>query len=214
MDYRYFPDPDIPKYVRSEIEEFNDSRLSEILPRLAPEIRSEYRDLGLKEETIEVLLFGGVMREFFDEVRGNLKDPKVAATAANYITVDLQGSDTTVDFGDVPDAGKKAFAELMELVAASEITSRVAKDLLFEVLESGVSPREIAEDKGLLQKNSKEDLVPIVEEIVAANETVVADYKAGKETAIKYLVGQGMKATKGSANPLVLEEVIKELLTD
>ena len=98
----------------------------------------------------------------------------------------------------------------MSLLANSEINSRVAKDLLPEVLFESLEPRSAAEERGLMQMSSEDDLVPVVDGIINEHTEVVNDYKAGKETALKFLLGQGMKATKGSANPQTLEKLLKE----
>ena len=97
------------------------------------------------------------------------------------------------------------------MVGAGDITSRVAKNLLEEAVFKGADPRKTAEEKGLLQSSSADDLRPLAESLAAAHPTVVADYKAGKESALKFLVGQGMKETGGSANPTVLLELLTEV---
>ena len=104
------------------------------------------------------------------------------------------------------------YAELMEMVVAGTITSRVAKDLLKEVVFDGHSPKQLAEERGLLQSNSSEELLPIVEQIISEHAAVVAEYKQGKEQAMQFLIGQGMKQTRGSANPATLTELFKQTI--
>jgi aspartyl-tRNA(Asn)/glutamyl-tRNA(Gln) amidotransferase subunit B len=98
------------------------------------------------------------------------------------------------------------------MAAEAKISSRGAKDILKIMFENGGEPDRIAEEKGLLQKSDMGELEKIAEQIIIDNPKVVADYKAGKEVALMSLVGQGMKATKGSANPQVLKEVFLKLL--
>jgi aspartyl-tRNA(Asn)/glutamyl-tRNA(Gln) amidotransferase subunit B len=94
----------------------------------------------------------------------------------------------------------------------NDINSRIAKDLLPELFGSNESPRTIATNRNLLQISDSSALESVVKEIIEANPSVAAEYKAGKETAIQFFVGQGMKATRGSANPAVLLEAFKEAL--
>ena len=105
------------------------------------------------------------------------------------------------------------FIKLMEMISENKISSRGAKDLLVLMYKGDKrEPLAIAEEKGLLQKSDVGELESMVKEIIAKNPTVVADYKAGKLVALQFLVGQGMKLSKGSANPAVLKEVfLKEL---
>ena len=98
------------------------------------------------------------------------------------------------------------------MLAAKEINSRVAKDLLPELFISGVSPQELATERSLLQTSDASAFDAIVEEIIQANPAVVLEYKAGKESAIQFFVGQGMKATRGSANPTLLLESFRKAL--
>ena len=98
------------------------------------------------------------------------------------------------------------------MVAENKISSRGAKDILRIMFEEGGEPGKIAEEKGLLQKSDLGELQKVAEKIITDNPKVVADYKAGKEVALMSLVGQGMKATKGSANPQILKEVFLKLL--
>ena len=106
----------------------------------------------------------------------------------------------------------RGFANLIKMVAEAKISSRGAKDILKIMFEHGGEPAEIAEKENLLQKSDLVELEKIAEKIIAENSKVVADYKAGKEAALMSLVGQGMKVTKGSANPQVLKEVFLKLL--
>jgi aspartyl-tRNA(Asn)/glutamyl-tRNA(Gln) amidotransferase subunit B len=98
------------------------------------------------------------------------------------------------------------------MVEAGEINSRTAKDLLATVVFEGTDPEKVAEEKGLLQQNSAEALMPLVEQVLAENQAVVEDVKSGNEKAIKFLVGQGMKASKGTANPQTLEKLLQDAI--
>jgi aspartyl-tRNA(Asn)/glutamyl-tRNA(Gln) amidotransferase subunit B len=96
----------------------------------------------------------------------------------------------------------------MDLLNEGKITSRVAKDILNEVVFSHADAHEIAESRGLVQQSDMGALKVIVAQIIADNETVVREYKTGKETSIQFLIGQGMKLSRGTANPSVLKQLL------
>jgi aspartyl-tRNA(Asn)/glutamyl-tRNA(Gln) amidotransferase subunit B len=220
-DYRYFPDPDLPKMKISEIPEFNLENLKKELPILPWERRVKYEsDYGIKPEDVEIFIRPGIISGFFEDVCVDFglvaqtgKDKNLIKLASNYIISDLLGlinSSNNKDLGKLTD---KNFASLIKMVAESKISSRGAKDILKMMFENGGNPEEIANKEGLLQKSDLGELEKIAEQIIADNPKVVADYKAGKEAALMSLVGQGMKATKGSANPQILKEIFLKLLT-
>ena len=103
------------------------------------------------------------------------------------------------------------FAALMRMLSEKKITSRIAKDILTEVV-NGADPEQLVIERGLLQNDSKDSLGGIVTEVIAQNPTVAEDYRNGKEAAMQFLVGQGMKLSKGTANPTLFAEMLKEQL--
>ncbi len=207
-DYRYFPDPDIPKFYLSKM--FDMETMKKELPELPVAKRARYaKDFGLKEEHIEIYLQDKILSDYFEKVV-NGKDLVFAQTASNYIISDLLS--LTKIGGKYP--SENNFAELIEMVKNSELTSRGAKDILTRISTTlDESPRLLAETHGLLQQNNTEALVPIVQAVIDANEKLVADYKAGKEVVLQALVGMVMKETKGSANPGLTMQILKELLS-
>ena len=150
-----------------------------------------------KDTTIE-----DVIKEFGDDL-----DSKVTF-AANYIASDLVS--LLRDDGSRPKA--KNFAKLMEMIASDTISSRGAKDILAIMVKEDDDPQKIAEENGLLQQSDAGALEEVVDKIIAANEEAVNEYKAGKEASLQFLIGQGMKETKGSANPQVLKEIFEKKL--
>ncbi len=210
-DYRYFPDPDIPKFKRSEIAEFSNNRLSEISAETPENKRVFYRDIGLPDEHIEVIIADPQRDTFFRKAVDTLSKEKEVLTLGNYFTTDVLGLCESKGVS-LEDAHPLCFAKLIEMVVAGGINSRVAKDLLYETVFAGSDPEKMAKDKGLLQKTNAADLEPIVVSIIAENTSVVEDYKAGKEAALKFLIGQGMKVSKGTANPQMLEQLLKQHL--
>ena len=213
-DYRYFPDPDLPKFLLSEIPEFGKETLQKSLPELPWEKRARYKkDFGIKDEDIEVYVVDRVIGKFFEEVAIKLPHPDTVKLSSNYITSDLVGLSKSV--GTEFSLGKIAvdtFAKLMTMVVDGNLSSRGAKDILRVMFEVGGDPEVIAEEKGLKQKNDPEELKNILETIVKNNPNIVEEYKSGKESVLQFLVGQGMKETKGSANPEMLKKIILELL--
>lgn len=213
-DYRYFPDPDLPKMKISEIPEFSVENLQKELPELPWQKRERYeKDYGIKAVDVEIFTRPGIISTFFEKVCEDFSgDKNLVKLASNYIISDLLGLMKSADVDNLGKIEDKDFANLIKMVADSKISSRGAKDILKMMLEKGGNPEEIADKEGLIQKSDLGELEKIAEQIIIDNPKVVADYKAGKEVALMSLVGQGMKVTKGSANPQVLKEVFLKLL--
>lgn len=212
-DYRYFPDPDLPKLRISEWKEFNEENLKKEIPELPWEKRERYKkEFNIKDEDIEIYVRDSFLRDFFENVAEKLSTKSQYVLASNYITSDLvklTGKD--IDFGKLTNQN---FAELIKMTDKADVSSRGAKDILAIMHEKGGSPEKIAQDNNLLQKSDEGELKKIVEAIIKENNEVVAEYKAGKESALQFLIGQGMKATKGSANPQILKKLFIKFLTD
>ncbi len=206
-DYRYFPDPDLPKMKLHSA--FDLDTMKKELPELPWEKRVRFEKLGVKAADAEIFVYDKALADFFESVIEG-RDAVIAQTAANYIVSDLLGlmkKDVTLKLPDVAH-----FRELVEMVVANELTSRGAKDILALIAGESGSPKAIATEKGLLQQNDPEALKAVVMQVIAANEKIVADYKAGKEAAIQGLVGQVMKETKGAANPALALQLLKEMV--
>ncbi len=212
-DYRYFPDPDLPKLNISEIPELALSRLDEIMPEIPSEIRKRLGNLGLPRDAVDVLVADELLRIFFDQTIKLLSKPTVSSVikAANYLVSDIVGY---IEKGGqaytINDASAERFAALIGMIEGGLITSRVAKDILPEVVFESADPQILAKERGLLQTHSKDDLLPVIDEIIQDNQAVVAEYRAGKAPALQFLIGQGMKKTKGSANPETLRILLEE----
>lgn len=208
-DYRYMPDPDLPKLKISEIRDFKIELLRDELPELPWERRKRYiEELGIKKQDADIFMNNQEYRTLLEDfVIPAFKNNKERfGLAINYIASDVVGIISRIDEKIIPlDAN---FIELIEMIATNEVSSRGAKDILLILLKNGGDPREIAKKEGVLQENNEERLQVLIDEIISEHEDVVKEYKSGKEIALQFLIGQGMKKSKGSANP----ELLKELL--
>ncbi len=207
-DYRYFPDPDLPKLYISEIKDFQD--LANTIPELPSQKRARFKkDYDIKDEDIESFVQDQVLEKLFEQTIDDNQEIE-KQLVANYITSDLAGILKKDSGAKIPDI--KEFSELMKMVASGELSSRGVKDILLILATSGGSAKNIAEAKGLFQKSDKSELTTIVQKIISENSAIVEKYKAGDDKVLQFLIGQGMKETKGSANPQVLREVFIEEL--
>lgn len=208
-DYRYFPDPDLPKLKIHEA--FDLAKMKAELPELPEAKRNRYKnDFGIKDEDIEVYINDPELGVWFEEVAKILGEKTKISTASNYTTTDYLGLKKNSAEVGLPQA--KNFAELISLVAENKISSRAAKDILAMIVVSDASPLQIATEKNLLQSNDEGALKAIVEKTIAENPEVVATYKAGKENVIMSLVGKIIKESNGSANPQIIIKLLKEAL--
>ena len=214
-DYRYFPDPDLPKLKISEIAELKTETLKADMPELPSAKRERYASWDIKQEDYEMYVDAPSLGVFIEAVAEALSlDKKKIQLASNYITSDIAGQYKETGLPEKLPIEPKHFAELITMAAGSDISSRGAKDILKIMLEGSTgSPRAIAEKGGLLQQSDEGALLAIVRSIIEKNPGPVSEYKGGKESAIQFLVGQGMKETKGSANPQVLKTLLEKELS-
>lgn len=208
-DYRYFPDPDLPKLKLHEA--FDLEKMKKELPELPREKRTRYqKDFGIKDEDIEVYINDVALGTWFEQVANTLKDSAKTKSASNFVTSDflgLQKSNPEIRLPSVEN-----FSELVSMFSEGQISSRAAKDILAMIVIKNESPLKIAEEKGLLQQNDEGELKEIVEKTISENPEVVSIYKSGKENAIMSLVGKIIKESNGSANPQVVIKLLKEML--
>ena len=208
-DYRYFPEPDLPKMKLHEA--FDLEKMKNDLPELPVAKRARYKnDFGIKDEDIEMYITNPILGMFFENVSKNLEfNKEKVKIASNYLISDLQGlkNKEKFNFNNTHD-----FTELINMIFDNKISSRVAKDLLAIMVDTGGSPMKIATEKRLLQKNDEAMIKTVVEKIISENPEVVAVYKSGKENAIMSLVGKVIKESQGSANPQIVIKILKDLL--
>jgi aspartyl-tRNA(Asn)/glutamyl-tRNA(Gln) amidotransferase subunit B len=213
-DYRYFPEPDLPKMILSKDPIFSKEKIVAALPELPWNRRARYEALGLKEN--DVAYIGSTLERttFFDAVLAHIQsDTNLLLLAVNYIVSDLGGYYAKSDGVEYEHVTAESFVTLMRMVGANELSSRGAKDVLVVIAESGGNPKAIATERGLLQVSDPEALRASMREVIEANPSVVEDYRGGKESVLQFLVGQGMKVTKGAGNPSVIREILLEELS-
>jgi aspartyl-tRNA(Asn)/glutamyl-tRNA(Gln) amidotransferase subunit B len=212
-DYRYFPDPDIPKFQIDEIPDYNKATLAEILPELPADKRSKYSFLGLTDSQIETVIQDESIRDYFDSCVPMMETETGLPTAVvNYLLTDM-----VPVWAAAPSAQRLApehFVALMKQVIAKKVTSRVAKDLIIEFASNDTDVVAVATERGLLSNMTPEVLEAMVREIVAAHAGVAAEYKAGKVASLQFLLGQAMKATKGAADPGELRRLFEVVLAE
>ena len=176
------------------------------MPELPWEKRERYQRLGLKDEDIEYMVSVPYRGVFFDAVL-DLIDVSSVQLAGNYVTSDLAKNEVEGErlFGNITPA---SFARVIAMITENKISSRGAKDILAVLVARGGDADAIAHEQGLFQVSDTAELTKIVAGILQENSGVVEEFKGGKEGVLQFLVGAGMKATKGSANPGVLKEII------
>ncbi len=207
-DYRYFPDPDL---VTLHIDDAWIDRVRASIPELPDARKSRYiRDYGLSSYDAEVITASMALADFFEE---SLKYTKDAKAAANWIMGDLLGylNANNLELSEVRMTGQ-GLGEMIGLIEKGTISGKIAKTVFKAMLETGKSPQTIVEEQGLVQISDEGAILAIVDKVIEANPQSVADYKAGKEKAIGFLVGQVMKETKGKANPGLVNKLIIERL--
>jgi aspartyl-tRNA(Asn)/glutamyl-tRNA(Gln) amidotransferase subunit B len=207
-DYRYFPDPDLPPLV---IDAAWIAAVRETLPELPDARCRRYgADFGLSAYDAEVLTGTRELADYFEACVAAGAPPK---PAANWIMVNLLGllnaQGRSIDQTPVS-AG--ALAELLRLVEAGSISGKIAKTVFDAMAASGRPAPVIIAEKGLVQVSDAGALEPVIEKILAANPAQVADYRAGKTKVFGFFVGQVMKATRGQANPQVVNDLLRRIL--
>lgn len=211
-DYRYFPDPDLPKINTSEIDDFSKARLAEIMPQLPNEKRLKYNDIGLTSNQIEIIIQNDYLNLYFDSLVKIEADSAILLLSVNYLLTDfLPQLASQSESGTVLSPGH--FIVLMHLVSERKISSRVAKDILIAIGLADTEPLAYATSHNLISTFTPEALTALVREIIGAHPGVVTEYQGGKIASLQFLLGQAMKQTKGAVDPVTLKNTfITELV--
>jgi len=208
-DYRYFPEPDLgPCALAPELVE----GVRRALPELPAARQARYVGLGLAAYDAGVLVQEPPLAAYFDHMLAAGAAPREGAA---LLTVELLGRLNAEGFGvDSPRCRVRPeqLTALQRLVAAGTISGKGAKDVLAVMVATGADPQAVVEQQGLQQISDEGPILEAVRAAIAANPQVVADYRAGKKQAAGYLVGQVMKATRGKANPGLVQELLQREL--
>lgn len=208
QDYRYFPEPDLVPIVVS------DEWIAEIKkkqPELRPQRLARYeKEYDIPEYDAKILTESKHMADVFEATTKICNKPKKVSNWLMGETMRLL-KEKDMDPEDISFSPLN-LARLIELVDAGTINSSVAKDVFEKIFADDIDPEKYVEDKGLKSMNDEGELKATIQGILDANPQSVADYRSGKEKALAFLVGQTMRATKGKANPAIVNKILKELL--
>lgn len=209
-DYRYFPEPDIPKLYISQISGFSKSELIASLPELPDARRTRLAALGLQTADIESLVADQEACHFIDsELVSQGALPEEIKIGVNYLLTDLRGSGNQ---SRALTSLKQRYLAFTRMVSQGAVSSRGAKDLLKAMIDDSRGPGTIAEERGFIQQSGDDFISRIAEKVIQDNPKVAAEIKSGKKDAIKFLVGAGMRESKGAANPALLLSALERLL--
>ena len=206
-DYRYFPEPDLKKAVITDemLEKY--SKIPELPDQKAQRFVEEY---GMNEYNASVITSTKEMAHFFEDM---MQEGISAKNAVTWLTVELPARFSGgMNVTNSPVDAKK-LATLVKRIEDKTISGKAAKEVLDHLMEQGGEVDEVIDKLGLKQVSDTGAIEAMVDEILAANEDKVAEYKAGKEKLFGFFVGQVMKASKGSANPQTVNEILKSKLS-
>lgn len=207
-DYRYFPEPDLAPIVLSD--EYINS-IKESLPEL-PNVKKEryLKEYNLSLYDANILTMSIKTANYFENVVKKCNNPKMVA---NWIMGDfarlLNENDISIDESRI---GEENLASLIDLIDKGTISSKIAKTVFEEMFNTGKEAKQIVEEKGLVQISDEGAIKEIVEKVVENNPQSIIDYKAGRDRALGFLVGQVMKESKGKANPGLVNKLLLEIL--
>ena len=205
-DYRYFPEPDIvPMIISDEWME----EVRKTIPELPDARQRRYQEeLGLPAYDAHVLTLTKEMSDMFEETVALGADPKLAS---NYLMVDVNAYLNKVQ-QELKDTALTAegLAGMIKLITDGTISSKIAKKVFAELIEHGGDAAQIVKEKGLVQVSDSGQLLAWVNEALDNNPKSIEDYKNGRDRAIGFLVGQIMKASKGQANPQMINKMLLE----
>jgi len=207
-DYRYFPEPDLlPVVITEEWKE----EVRRSLPEL-PEARRQrfLRDYSLTDYDAAQLTSSRVLADYFEQVAKACGEPKLAA---NWVLSELLYllKEANKEITESP-ISAQALAELLTAIAAGTISGKMGKEILVEMFASGKTARQIIAEQGLEQIQDADKLAAVARQIIAANPKQAEQYRKGKTATLGWFVGQAMKATRGQANPQLVQEILKKEL--
>ena len=214
-DYRYFPDPDL---LPVRIEQYTVDAIKAAMPELPVARRARFEEaLGLSEYDARILTGSRTLADYFENVVAEVGQQD-AKMAANWVMGDLLGA-LNKDDKDIADSpiSAKQLAGMLARIKDDTLSGKLAKKVFSALYEreggdADDAADKIIEEKGLKQETDTGAIKAIVEDVIAKNQAMVDEYRGGKEKAFNGLVGQVMKASRGSANPQQVNQILKELL--
>lgn len=207
-DYRYFPEPDLPPIILTD--EYIES-IRATLPELPESRKKRLMEVdGLSAYDSNLVIAERFLSDFYDEVRKSIDDPKLIV---NYLMGDYNRelAAAGLDFKNSP-VSTDSFIELLKLLKDNTINGKIAKEIIPVMVKEGKKPKTIVEEKGLVQISDTGAIEAIIVDVINSNPKAVDDYRSGKGNSIGFLVGQVMKASKGQANPGIVNELLKSKL--
>jgi aspartyl-tRNA(Asn)/glutamyl-tRNA(Gln) amidotransferase subunit B len=208
MDYRYFPDPDL---LPLELTQVFVDNIRKTLPELPDQKKERYlRDMGLSAYDAGVIVAEQAVTEFYEKLAAK-HDPKLAA---NWMTAELFGriNKLGVDIEQSP-IGAEKFSGLLALIENNTISGKIAKDVLDLMFETGKDAAVLVEEKGMRQVTDTGAIEKVIDDVMAANQDKVTEYRSGKDKLFGFFVGQVMKASGGKANPAAVNELLRKKLS-
>ncbi len=207
-DYRYFPEPDLPPLI---VEDQWLDGIRDEIPELPPAMRKRFVEAyGLSEYDAKVLTLTAATAAYFEAAAKAAGNPKIAS---NWVQGELMGALNAAGkaIEDSP-VGAAELGELVALVNEGTLSGKLGKEVFAKMFESGKTAPEIIEAEGLRQISDTGELEKIISEVLARSERQVQQYRGGKTGVIGYFVGQVMKATRGQANPKLVNQMLRAAL--
>ena len=204
-DYRYFPEPDLAPLVVSD--EFIQNVQSE-MPELPEARRKRFMDqFALSFADASQLVSDRTLADYYESAAESSGNPRGAANwIRSEVLRELELRSVSADQSPVT---ASELASLIRLIDEGKISGKQAKDVLVEMFKSGKTAQAIVEEQGLVQLSDSGEIDALIDEVIAANPDQVANYRSGKEALIGFFVGQVIKASKGKANPKVVNERLR-----
>jgi aspartyl-tRNA(Asn)/glutamyl-tRNA(Gln) amidotransferase subunit B len=211
-DYRYFPEPDLPPLA---LEAAWIEGVRQELPELPDVKRARFAaDYGLSTYDAALLTEDRAVADYFEEVVRNAQPPVTAKLVANWVCGELfrMMRETGVPIQEVR-IQPRDLARLIALVADSTLNQTAAKQVFSVMWQTGRAPDVLVQEFDLGQISDREQLATLVTRVLAENADAVASFRAGKETALRFLIGQVMRASRGKANPQLVEQLLRAQLS-
>jgi len=211
-DYRYFPEPDLPKLKISEIAEFSAEELKKDLPELPWKRRERFKSLGLKDEIVEIFVRDRQAGDFMDRVLSELENEKESILLAFNIASSVPSELFSELISEEKKGRAKSYSVLVKMRKENKLSNLAVQSVLAILIKDEGDPEDIANKNGLLQESDGNKINEIIEKIILSNPEVVQEYKSGKISSLEFLIGQAMKESRGKANPRTVRELMVKKL--